>query len=119
VTQNRCKTCVREINRASYRAGTSRTRSYDGVFEASLRRHYGLTLADYEQMLTAQEGRCAVCGGAETVLRRTGEPYRLAVDHDHRSGQVRGLLCRRCNQIVWAFEEHSALLDQVVGYLAR
>lgn len=51
---------------------------------------YGITAADYAHMLEMQNGRCAIC-------RAKPKSKRLAVDHDHKSGAVRGLLCSRCN----------------------
>jgi recombination endonuclease VII len=115
----KCKECRSRLAREEYAAGTSKTRSYDGVFEASLMRLYGLTMAGYEQMASAQGGLCAVCGQTEAKLRRNGLPYRLSVDHNRRTGQVRGLLCQRCNQIVWAFEEHAGLFAEITRYLDR
>ena len=56
-----------------------------------LRRTYGLTLEDYEVMLECQNGGCALCG------KKPGKRA-LAVDHNHRTGAVRGLLCQVCNQ---------------------
>src|SRR5690242_17933587 len=82
----KCKECAKRQAREVYAAGTSKTRSYDGVFEANLRRNYGLTLADYDRMNAAQGGLCAVCVRPETMLRRNGQPYRLSVDHNHRTG---------------------------------
>ena len=117
--QNKCKGCIRKINRETYLGGKSATRSYDGVYAANLLRTFGLTLEDYAELLSQQGGVCAICAEPETVLRRSGEPYRLAVDHDHRTMLVRGLLCRRCNQIVWAIEEHAGLLEEVAAYLRR
>jgi hypothetical protein len=51
---------------------------------------YGLTSADYDTLLEAQGGKCAICRGRP-------QSKRLAVDHDHNTGAVRGLLCSRCN----------------------
>lgn len=51
---------------------------------------YGLAAGDYERLLVAQGGRCAIC-------RARPKSKRLAVDHDHKTGAVRGLLCSRCN----------------------
>ena len=115
----KCKDCAKRQAREIYAAGTSKTRSYDGVFEASLKRNYGITLAEYDRMHTAQGGLCAVCHQPETMLRRNGLPYRLSVDHNHRTGEVRALICRRCNQIVWAFAEHAGLFGDVARYLER
>ena len=52
----------------------------------------------YAQLLESQGGVCALCGGTPKRLRKNGTPYRLHVDHDHRSGSVRGLLCFPCNR---------------------
>lgn len=51
---------------------------------------YGITAAEYDALLKRQGGKCAIC-------RATPRSIRLAVDHDHKSGAVRGLLCSRCN----------------------
>lgn len=51
---------------------------------------YGITLEQYEQMLTAQNGVCAICGRIPTGRS-------LHVDHNHKTGEVRGLLCHSCN----------------------
>lgn len=55
-----------------------------------LQRTYGITSAEYDALLQAQDGRCAIC---EAKPRKK----RLAVDHDHATGLVRGLLCTNCN----------------------
>jgi Recombination endonuclease VII len=55
------------------------------------RKQLGLSLADYDTLLAAQEGHCALCPA-------TPKSRRLHVDHDHRTGLVRGLLCHRCNR---------------------
>jgi hypothetical protein len=57
---------------------------------AMIAKTYGLTPAQYDELLRRQGGRCAIC-------RAKPKSKRLAVDHDHKSGAVRGLLCSRCN----------------------
>ena len=56
-----------------------------------LKRNYGIDVQEYDRMLSDQDGSCAIC---ETDITGVGEG---AVDHDHESGVVRGLLCRKCN----------------------
>src|SRR5262249_47723947 len=76
-----------------------------------LKRKFGITLADYEAMLVAQGGGCAICGDPEPEGRS------LHVDHDHEDGQVRGLLCFRCNNALGDLREDVALLSRAASYL--
>jgi hypothetical protein len=80
--------------------------------KARLQQRYGLSADDYDRMLAAQGGGCAMCG-------RTGYPSgrRLSVDHDHRTGAVRALLCQGCNVKVGHYEAGEFQL--VEAYLAR
>ena len=71
---------------------------------------YGLTPEDYDRMLAAQGGRCAICG----TDNPGGQGNRLHVDHDHETGRVRGLLCQGCNARLGWFEPRQA---QVMNYL--
>jgi hypothetical protein len=58
---------------------------------------YGITLEQYDEMFTKQNGVCAICGKPETGKNQHGV-VRLSVDHNHSTGEVRGLLCTRCNK---------------------
>lgn len=81
------------------------------LHEARLRYRYGITAADYENLLVAQGGGCAICGRTYSTTRR------LSVDHDHATGRVRGLLCQGCNVKVGHFE--GADFEAIAAYLAR
>lgn len=76
-------------------------------------RGFGLTPADYEALLVAQGGVCAICQRPERVSvgkgRNPRQLRRLAVDHDHATGRVRGLLCQTCNMLVGSFGDNSAV----------
>lgn len=65
--------------------------------ETRVRRVYGLASGEYEALLDLQGGTCAIC------CRSTGKARRLAVDHDHETGEVRGLLCSPCNKIILSY----------------
>ena len=108
-----CKACITADKRVRYAANDGDRVSHAQV----LREKYQLTPADYDRMLDRQEGLCAICRQPETVRGRGGRPRRLAVDHDHRTGAVRALLCHRCNLVTWAVEENPALLDAIRAYL--
>lgn len=72
---------------------------------ASVERH-GITQDDYEALISRQGGRCAIC----QLHPSTVGP--LQIDHDHRSGQVRGLLCARCNRGIGLFLDVPVLLEE-------
>lgn len=71
---------------------------------------YGITPEQYERMFRNQQGRCAIC-------ERPPKNVRLAVDHDHATGFVRGLLCTACNRALAAFHDKPGLLDRAAAYL--
>ena len=58
---------------------------------------YGITDKEYDDMVREQDNKCAICENPESKLNDNGYPMRLCVDHDHITGQVRGLLCNKCN----------------------
>lgn len=73
-------------------------------------KRYGMTVDDYDEMLEAQGGVCAVCG-------RTNGSKRLAVDHNHETGEVRALLCDVCNHTLGKVHEDIEWLMRMVKYL--
>ena len=77
-----------------------------------LKRRYGITLEQYDQMLNEQNGVCAICGG----VNKGG--WRLAVDHDHNTGEIRGLLCQNCNRRVGDLENNPVLFRSIINYLS-
>jgi hypothetical protein len=81
----------------------------DGI----IRRVYGITLAEYNKMFEDQGGRCAICGSPDEV-----EGRRLAIDHCHDSGRVRGLLCGKCNRGLGLFYDNKQLLENAISYLS-
>jgi hypothetical protein len=72
---------------------------------------YGLTIESYDAMLTEQAGVCAICG------RENASKRRLAVDHDHATGEVRGLLCNRCNAGIGLLGDTAEAVARAVVYL--
>lgn len=77
-----------------------------------LERLYGITPAQYQQMLIAQGFECPIC------TRLLAYPTRPGVDHSHVTGAVRGILCRRCNTALGLLEESSANLERAIEYLS-
>ncbi len=72
----------------------------------------GITVEDYERILADQGGVCGIC------LEPRREYERLNIDHDHDTGRVRGLLCRRCNSIIVSFfERDNGRLPRLIEWL--
>lgn len=85
-----------------------------------LKKHYGITLEQYNAMLEAQGGVCAICRGvSDAVDHRTGKIRNLSVDHCHLKGHVRKLLCQYCNQGLGAFKDSPSLLRAAADYLEQ
>lgn len=84
----------------------------------NLRRLYNITLSDYQLLLKKQNGKCEICERHETIKLR-GKVKNLAVDHDHKSGKVRGLLCSACNRAIGYFGEDIKVLESALIYLKR
>jgi hypothetical protein len=74
-------------------------------------RRYGLTADDYDALLAAQGGVCAICGGPPSEKRRHH------IDHDHETGVVRGLLCSNCNTAMGRFGDDPERLMEALRYL--
>ena len=72
----------------------------------NLEYYYNITIEEYNKMLNDQKCVCAICHNKETALAPSGKPFRLAIDHDHSNGKVRGLLCFRCNTLLGRYEEN-------------
>ena len=73
---------------------------------------YGLSYDDYQIILEEQGNVCAACGNLESVRRRNGTLFSLAVDHNHTTKAIRGLLCQACNQSLGLLRESP---DSILG----
>ena len=74
-------------------------------------RTYGISIEDYEDKLIKQGGVCGICNRAKDGIKA------LAVDHDHESGKVRGILCENCNRGIGMFKHDQKLLNLAIAYL--
>ena len=79
----------------------------------SLKKLYGLSWETYQTILKAQKGVCAICNKKNYSNRR------LAVDHDHKTGKIRALLCDKCNLGMGSFNDDKKLLMKVIKYLRK
>jgi hypothetical protein len=104
-------------NRERYRESQRRAKQTPAARRRERNRHlrskYGITIEQYEAMLEAQGGVCAICE------REPNPNISLHVDHDHETGTIRGLTCFRCNQAMGSFGEDPVLLRAAADYLDR
>jgi hypothetical protein len=109
---------VSPLGRRAFAGRKPRGSSSDPVRAAQLRdnhfaRRYAITPADYARMLAEQDGGCAICGALPAGVK--GGVY--DVDHDHRTGKIRGLLCGPCNRGLGAFGDDVPTLRRAAEYL--
>ncbi len=111
-----CSHCRRSLPLSAYGKARGRNMAFARRHECRECRHryivnrkYGV---DYTEMLNAQGGRCAIC-----LEKPKGK--RLAVDHDHQTGQARGLLCEGCNQALGLLHDSVPRLLQAAAYLSE
>jgi hypothetical protein len=103
-----CKECDKARVKARHQANPERTRNND------LKRNYGITLQEHQEMYENQSGRCAIC-----KKEGDGKWKKLCVDHNHETGKVRQLLCRRCNMILGQAYDDASLFSEMILYLNR
>ena len=103
-------------NREKILARTNARKKANRQREANyqLKRNYGLTVDQYNAMFEAQKGCCSICGRHQSTL-----PTRLCVDHNHQTGQVRGLLCPQCNKGLGHFQDSKDLLVNALTYMNK
>lgn len=83
-------------------------------FRWRILKHYGLSIEKYEEMLAKQNNCCAICKTTEPGGNSTGK---WNIDHDHKTGKVRGLLCGACNRGIGMFKDNPDLLESARNYL--
>lgn len=101
-----CDSCALKRHRAK----TLSDRWRKGLWES-----YKITPAEYLVIFEKQNGRCLICNG--TAVGRGKKNNRLAVDHNHQTGKIRGLLCSKCNTGLGLFNDSQVLLEKAIEYL--
>jgi hypothetical protein len=105
--KSKCKTCDIARVRKRHQDNPERTKNND------LKRLYGITLNEYNQMLADQNYKCITCGTTEPG----GKHGKFMVDHSHITGKVRGLLCKRCNIALGEVGDNIQTLQKMIEYL--
>jgi Recombination endonuclease VII len=108
-----CRTCKNAQAKERYHSPVTEARPVGHDHRANhLRRTYGITLEQYNNLLEKQDYCCAVCG-----KHQNEEKKRLSVDHNHATGEIRGLLCTMCNYRHVGKHRDSSLLRRIADYL--
>lgn len=117
-----CIDCTKASNKAYYSANKDRikaqrkARTPTEIRTVNLKSKFKISPYEYDVILEAQNHVCAICDKPETAIRN-GEVKRLAVDHDHLTHEVRGLLCQKCNTALGSFGDDIATLEKAIAYL--
>lgn len=133
--RNECKPCFKELAKARYDSATAvarakqwqidnaeRFRAYQAEYRARperkramrdlyYRRAFGISADEFDAILAAQGGGCAICG----VVPEREASFHL--DHDHVTGEIRGILCIGCNQGLGQFRDDAGLLERAAVYV--
>lgn len=113
-----CRDCRNKKRRAYYKLNPKKVRQQDVMQKKNfnLQRNYGITLDDYNELLDYQGGVCAICQQPETRLKH-GKVISLCVEHNHKTGVVRGLTCQACNTGIGAFRDNPKLMRISADYV--
>ncbi len=108
-----CAGCDNE--RQAKRRATLKAAGHDTCWRDDLARRYGITETQYQTLLAAQSGRCAICGTTEPNRHKRFSHFH--VDHDHETGEIRGLLCDACNLGLGSAQDNPMILRTAAVYL--
>lgn len=90
----------------------NKAKSLEDAWGRNLKRFYGITAADYAKMLKKQKGNCAICQNLLTLKRPP-------VDHCHKTGKVRAILCNSCNWGLGHFKDDLTTMKRAMAYLRK
>lgn len=106
--QKECKACTKSRRSRWFRTDAGKASSRN----TKLKARFGITAEEYDRLLEQQDGKCAICGSSTSYLG-----HRLAVDHDHQTQVVRGLLCKACNVGIGNLQDNPKLCRLAADYL--
>lgn len=116
-----CKVCCAEHQRERWKKNKDRVKSIqkryleknpDARVNTLLKNKFGITLERYNEVLSSQGGACAIC------LRKPGKRM-LCVDHSHKTGKVRGILCHQCNHAIGLLRDDPSVVQKAAEYLTK
>jgi len=113
---SQCKKCKNDYMKLFRKNNPELCKKY--LKKSTLKMIFGLSLQEYNKILSSQNYRCAICGKKEK-RKLNGKICSLSVDHDHKTGKIRGLLCNDCNNGIGRMKDDISLLENAISYLRR
>jgi methylphosphotriester-DNA--protein-cysteine methyltransferase len=107
-----CRKCYNEVTNNWKKVNLEKIRP--SRFNTALKRKYGISAKNYEEMRQSQNNSCAICKEPHTDLTKS-----MAVDHCHSTGKIRGLLCTRCNLMLGQARDNKEILSKAIEYLEK
>lgn len=83
------------------------------------RRKFGISETEFAELFNNADDKCQICKQPETTTNSKGETKALAIDHCHKTGKVRGVLCQKCNTALGGFKDSIELLENAIRYLSK
>lgn len=115
--QGFCKSCTRKRIQNYREKNRDKDRRYS--MNHRFRNKYKIEPEEYSRILEEQDHRCAICNGFEKNICKDKTPLPLAIDHNHKTGKVRGLLCSNCNRALGLLKEDPNLFRRAIEYLEK
>lgn len=112
-----CKHC--EFLQLKRYRETNQTKVQTARLKNKLKYRYNISYEDFQKMQEFSGNRCYICGDHETAVNSTGETRMLSIDHNHITGEVRGLLCHKCNAGLGYFRDNPVFLESAKQYLTK
>ena len=106
-----CKECLKRKKKDNYEFYRDKQENW------RLKNFYGIDKDEYNRMLEAQGGTCLICKKSGHIRRKNSRPIALAVDHNHETGKIRGLLCINCNSGIGKLGDSITMLKKAIKYL--
>ena len=108
---SRCGDCIRTKGLQTRASRPEDTRGYN------LKQRFNISIDDYNHLFLKQKGKCDICNQAETVKDKKGKVKWLAIDHNHHTNEIRGLLCSGCNTGIGLLGDSVSVLENAIKYL--
>ncbi len=111
-----CKSCNSEKSKAWY------VKNKDAKLKSALKWHYknkyGMTVEERQKLFDEQNGKCAICS-CDMNLDGDLNKAQAVIDHDHKTGKVRGMLCNLCNTGLGKFKDSVEVIEKAIAYLEK